>query len=286
MKLTDLMIVAVLAASPAVADTEVQERARQLARSLTLIDTHVDVPYRLEEAWDDVSGATVSGDFDYPRALEGGLNVPFMSIYTPAGQRTTRRNFELANKLIDGVEALASRAPDRFMLVRSPREVQQARERGLIGLAMGMENGDPIDGKLENVAHFAQRGVRYITLAHSGSNAIADSSFDPARPNGGLSEFGREVVAEMNRLGMMVDVSHLSDSAIEDVLEVSSAPVIASHSSARHFTPGFERNLSDELIRAVAAKGGVIMINFGSSFVIPEANDYLVRLRAERAEYL
>lgn len=263
-----------------------QSRAQQLAQKYVLIDTHVDVPYRLEEHWEDVTAATAHGDFDYPRAVAGGLNIPFMSIYTPGGLSSTARNYQLANRLIDGVEALVGRAPDKFMLVRSTADVDTAMERGLIGLAMGMENGSPIDGRLENVAHFARRGIRYITLAHSHSNAISDSSFDQARPNGGLSDFGRQVVSEMNRLGVMVDVSHLSDEAIIDVLEVSKAPVIASHSSARHFTPGFERNLSDELIRAIADKGGVVQINFGSSFIIPEANRILNEFRADLAAYL
>jgi membrane dipeptidase len=261
-------------------------RALELVRSYPLIDTHVDVPYRIHEKWADVTQSTADGEFDYPRAQAGGLDIPFMSIYTPPELEATGGAFQLANELIDSVEALVGRAPDRFMLVYSPAEAQAAFEQGRIGLALGMENGSPIEGKLENVAYFAKRGIRYITLAHSLSNHISDSSFDTARPNGGLSDFGREVVREMNRQGVMVDLSHLSDEAIHDVLEVSAAPVIASHSSARTLTPGFERNISDELIQGVAAGGGVVMINFGSSFITPEANAYLVRILAERKAYL
>lgn len=260
--------------------------AVELTRKYPLVDTHIDVPYRIHETWADVTRATSDGEFDYPRARAGGLDLPFMSIYTPAELEHSGGSFQLANELIDSVEALAGRAPDRFTMVYSVRDAEAAFKQGKIGLALGMENGSPIEGNLANVAYFAKRGVRYITLAHSESNHISDSSFDEARPNGGLSDFGREVVREMNRLGVMVDVSHLSDEAIRDVLEVSEAPVIASHSSARHLTPGFERNISDELIKAVAEKGGVVMINFGSSFIIPEANDYLVQIRAERATFL
>lgn len=262
------------------------EQARELTQRYPLIDTHVDVPYRLKESWDDVTVATETGDFDYPRARAGGLDIPFMSIYTPGGLSDTATNYQLANQLIDSVEALVARAPGKFMLVRSTQDVDVAMRKGLIGLAMGMENGSPINGELTNVAHFAQRGIRYITLAHSHSNDISDSSFDQARPNGGLSEFGRAVVAEMNRLGVLVDVSHLSDEAIRDVLEVSRAPVIASHSSTRHFTPGFERNLSDELIEAIAEKGGVVHINFGSAFVNVEATEALVKFIGARRQYL
>lgn len=262
------------------------QAASDLVAKYPLIDTHIDVPYRIQEKWADVTRAAPDGQFDYPRAKAGGLDIPFMSIYTPASLEQAGGAFQLANLLIDGVEAIVTRAPDRFMMVHSTPDVDAARAQGKIGLALGMENGSPLEGKLEHVAHFAQRGIRYITLAHSLSNHLSDSSFDTARPNGGLSAFGREVVGEMNRLGVMVDVSHLSDEAFYQVLEVSRAPVIASHSSLRHFVPGFERNMSDDMIRALAENGGVIQINFGSSFITPEANEYLVRILSERKAYL
>jgi membrane dipeptidase len=253
------------------ADTSLADTAATVARKGMMVDTHIDVPYRLEEEWQDVTGHTEDGDFDYERARQGGLDIPFMSIYTPAESEEEGTSHQLANTLIDGVEALVGRAPDKFMLVKTPDQAVQAHREGRIGLAMGMENGSPIDGKLENVRFFKDRGVSYITLAHSLSNHLSDSSYDEQRKWNGLSPFGREVVAEMNRLGVMVDVSHLSDDAFWQVLEISKVPVIASHSSARHFTPGWERNMSDEMIRAMAEKGGVIQINFGSSFITDEA---------------
>jgi len=137
--------------------------------------------------------------------------------------------------------------------------------------------GSPLAGDLDNVRHFYDRGIRYITLAHGKSNLIADSSYDDNRQWQGLSDFGIDVVREMNRLGIMVDVSHLSDDAFWQVLDITAAPVIASHSSARHFTPGFERNMSDPMIEALAGNGGVIMINFGSSFLTETANAYSTR---------
>lgn len=242
-------------------------RAEQIAKSTIIADTHVDVPYRLDEHYEDVSQATEKGDFDYPRALAGGLNAPFMSIYTPAELEQEGGAKAKADALIDLVEKMVAGAPDKFAIATSWADVEQQFEQGLISLPLGMENGSPIEGDLANVAHFYDRGVRYITLAHSLSNHLSDSSYDTNKPAGGLTDFGREVVSEMNRLGMMVDVSHLSDEAFYDVLEVSSKPVIASHSSARHFTPGFERNMSDDMIEALAANGGVIFVNFGSSFV-------------------
>jgi membrane dipeptidase len=145
--------------------------------------------------------------------------------------------------------------------------VKQNFVNGIISLPMGMENGTPIEGNLKNLKYFYNRGIRYITLAHSKNNHICDSSYDEERKWNGLSPFGTEVVEEMNRLGIIVDVSHLSDSAFYDVIRTSSAPVIASHSSCRHFTPGWERNMNDEMIKTLAYHGGVIMINFGSSFL-------------------
>lgn len=253
------------------------QRAQELVQRLHLVDTHVDVPYRLEDQWEDVTRGTAEGNFDLPRARTGGLNTPFMSVYTPASEEIRGTAFALANRLIDTVEALAGRDPENFVMVRSVADAELAFSTGKIGLALGMENGAPLEGKLDNVVHFYERGVRYITLAHSESNHLSDASYDDKRIWDGLSPFGREVVVEMNRVGMMVDVSHLSDDAIRDVLDASDAPVIASHSSARHFTPGFERNLSDELIRAIAAAGGVVMINFGSSFITAEANAWFDR---------
>ena len=251
-------------------------KAQELAHRHILIDTHIDVPYRLAEKYEDVTQATEDGDFDYPRAKAGGLDVPFMSIYTPAEYefeepgKATRH----AERMIDFVTDIVARAPDKFMLVTSPDEAEAAHAAGRIGLAMGMENGAPIAGDLRLLKHFYDRGIRYITLAHSKANHIADSSYDENRPNGGLSPFGEKVVREMNALGIMVDVSHISDDAFWDVLRITSAPPIASHSSARHFTPGFERNMSDEMIKALAEAGGVIMINFGSAFLTEEANRY------------
>lgn len=251
-----------------------QDPGREIALSSIIVDTHIDVPYRLNEEWADISQATEDGDFDYPRARAGGLNVAFMSIYTPAELAAEGGSKELADKLIDMVEGIVSASPDKFAMAYSPADVERQFADGLISLPMGMENGSPLEGDLANLAHFHERGIRYITLAHSKWNALSDSSYDDDKHWGGLSDFGKQVVVEMNRLGIMVDVSHISDQAFDDVIETSKAPVIASHSSARHFTPGWERNMSDDMIRRLADKDGVIMISFGSSFVTEEAWKY------------
>ncbi len=267
-------------------DAAAQSDPEEFAQSILVVDTHVDVPYRLRDKWDDVTAATESGDFDFPRARKGGLDVPFMSIYTPASSEDDGTAHQLANELIDGMEALVGRAPDKFSMVYSAQEAKAIIDTNKIGIALGMENGAPIAGDLNNVDHFFERGVRYITLAHSKSNHISDSSFDPERPWGGLSPFGKQVVERMNKLGVMIDVSHLSDAAFFDVLEHTQSPVIASHSSLRYFTPGFERNMSDEMVKALAKNGGVIQINFGSSFITKDAHQWYVNLTAARDAHL
>ncbi|MFC0050770.1 dipeptidase [Rheinheimera tilapiae] len=254
--------------------------AQRIAQQYLLIDTHIDVPYRLQEHWEDVTQATAKGEFDYPRAKKGGLNAPFMSVYIPASYEKTGGGALLANQLIDSMEALVGRAPDKFAMAYRSDDLAVQFKQGKISLALGMENGTPINGKIENLRHFYQRGIRYITLAHSESNHIADSSYDLRRPHKGLSPFGEQVVAEMNKLGMMIDISHVSDAAFYKVLSLTKAPVIASHSSLRAFVPGFERNMDDKMIQALAKNGGVIQINFGSSFVISQANQWGLQFKA------
>jgi membrane dipeptidase len=149
-----------------------------------------------------------------------------------------------------------------------------------------MENGSPIDGDLDNLRYFYDRGIRYLSLCHGSNNHLSDSSYDETSKWNGISEFGAEVITELNRLGIMVDVSHVSDEAFWQILDVTEVPVIASHSSARHFTPGFERNMSDEMIVALAENGGVIQINFGSMFVSEAALEYSRARMAAGKQYL
>jgi membrane dipeptidase len=221
-----------------------EQRAQELAQKLIIIDTHIDAPYRLTEEDADIGEATEGGDFDHPRAVAGGLNVPFMSIYVPASYQETGGARQLADELIDMVEGVVERHPNKFALASTVEQVRSEVDNGKMVLAMG-----------------------YITLTHSKSNEICDSSYDEERQWDGLSPFGREVVAEMNRVGVMVDISHVTDDAARQAIALSTAPVIASHSSCRRFTPDWERNVSDELIRLIAANGGVVQVNFGSGFV-------------------
>lgn len=267
-------------------DPAVMERARALTQEHIIVDGHIDVPYRLSHFTEDVSDATFGGDFDYPRAIEGGLNAPFMSIYIPSvRQLVPGAPRALADSLIDMVEGWVNNAPEKFAIATSVADVRAQKGAGLVSLPLGMENGAPIDS-LADLEHFYDRGIRYITLTHARDNQISDSSYDSTKTWGGLSPFGEEVVDEMNRLGIIVDVSHLTDSTIFQVLRRSRAPVFASHSSARHFTPGWQRNMSDALIRALAARDGVILISFGSSFLKNEYREQSQALGARIDAYL
>lgn len=256
-------------------DEERLKVAKEIAKSTIMVDGHVDLPYRmkvggftLQREILDVSVRTPDGNFDFPRSKEGGLDAPFMSIYIPASnQAVPGASKALADSLILMTERLAKTFPDKFAMAYSPSDIEANFAKGLISLPMGMENGAGIEDNLTNVEYFHKRGIRYITLTHGKDNLIGDASYDTTGTHGGLSEFGIQVVAEMNRVGIMVDLSHVSDNTFRDALAITKVPVIASHSSVRKFTPGFERNMSDELIQAMAKNGGVMMINFGGSFI-------------------
>ncbi|RIW16347.1 membrane dipeptidase [Algoriphagus lacus] len=256
-------------------DEERLKAATEIARSTIMVDGHVDLPYRmkvggftLQREILDVSVRTPDGNFDFPRSKEGGLDAPFMSIYIPAvNQKIPGASKALADSLILMTERLASAFPDKFAMAYSPADIEANFAKGLISLPMGMENGAGIEDDLANLEYFHKRGIRYITLTHGTDNLIGDASYDTTGTHGGLSPFGEEVVREMNRVGIMVDLSHVSDNTFKDALAITKVPVIASHSSVRKFTPGFERNMSDELIQAMAKNGGVMMINFGGSFI-------------------
>ena len=266
-------------------EEEIRHIADSLAQACIIVDGHVDLPYRLnirnfrlEREYLGIPVSTPEGDFDFVRARKGGLDAPFMSIYIPSSyQQQPDMGKGLANRLIDMVAGIAEAIPDKFALARTPAEIEANTAAGKVSLPMGMENGAPVGNDLSNVQYFFDRGIRYITLTHGKDNQICDSSYDSAATWNGLSPFGEQVVSEMNKVGIMVDISHVSDSAFYDVMRITRAPAIASHSSCRYFTPGFERNMSDDMIRTLARNGGVIQINFGASFLdsVARRNDAL-----------
>ena len=259
--------------------------AEQIAQDSLILDSHIDVPYRLWRQHlegleiDDISGST-DGDFDFIRARKGGLNVPFFSIYLPASTQEDGTSHQMANELIDMVEDIVTLHPEKFILINSVADLGSITKKNIVGIALGMENGAPIQGDLSRVQYYFNRGIRYITLTHSKTNHISDSSYDENIQWHGLSEFGKNLIEEMNKVGIMVDISHVNDEAFYQAIELSQVPVIASHSSLRYFTPGFERNVDDAMLSKLAEKGGVIQINFGSSFISSRPRDYLVTMNS------
>jgi membrane dipeptidase len=254
-------------------DDQLRALADKIAHKYIITDGHVDLPYRLkiknfrlEREYLGIPISTTEGDFDYERAKKGGLSAPFMSVYIPSSYQQTGGAKQLADTLINMVRGIAAAHPDKFGIVSKPSEVESNFKKGIISFPMGMENGAPLL-ELSDVAYFRQRGISYVTLTHGKDNQICDSSYDSTATHKGLSEYGKKIVLEMNRVGIMVDISHVSDDAFYQVMALSKLPAIASHSSCRHFTPTFKRNMSDDMIKLLAKNGGVIQINFGSSFL-------------------
>lgn len=261
-------------------------QATQMAQEILILDSHLDVPFRLSNNFEDMSMLTNRGHFDYPRAVMGGLNVAFFAAFVPSDLQKKGGAKAKAEEQIDIIYQLQNKWPEKFRVIQSTSEVKKYYPSNMVLLGIGLENGAAIEDQIENVKYFFQRGVRYITLTHSKNNRICDSSFDDEKLWNGLSPFGAEVIKEMNKLGIMVDVSHVSDQAFWQIVEVSQAPIIASHSACRFFTPNFERNLDDEMIKAIARKGGVIQIAFGSFFLTQEFSQRAELIRKKVAQYI
>jgi membrane dipeptidase len=274
-------------------DEERLKVATTLAHHTILVDGHVDLPYRmkvggftLQREMLDISVRSEGGNFDYPRSKEGGLDAPFMSIYIPADYQVRGGAKALADSLIMMTERVVNSWPDKFAFAYSPDDIEKNFKAGKISLPMGIENGAALEDDLENIKYFYDKGIRYITLTHGKDNLIGDSSYDTTRTHGGLSAYGKKVVEKMNKTGIMVDISHVSDATFYDVMKISSVPVIASHSSSRHFTPGFERNMDDDMVRQLGKNKGVIMINFGGSFLDGTYNERSAEVREHIINWL
>lgn len=269
-------------------NSDFAKKANEIAHKYIITDGHVDLPYRLKaknfkltKEYMGIPIGTKEGDFDYVRAKKGGLSAPFMSIYIPSEYQINGGAKLLADSLINMIESISNAHPDKFKIAKSVSEVENNFAKGIISLPMGMENGAGIEDDLSNLAYFKNRGISYITLTHGKDNKICDSSYDTTATWNGLSPYGEKVVMEMNRLGIMVDISHVSDSAFYDVMALSKAPCIASHSGCRFFTPKFKRNMSDDMIKLLGKNGGVIQINFGSTFLDSKVPEYQNKKRDE-----
>jgi len=246
------------------------EKAKKLHFSSIVMDTHDDTTQRFLDPKFDLGARHADGSIDIPRMKEGGLDGIFFSIWIPS-KITGAEAVKRAKTQIEAVRAQVSKHPDAIVLATTAAEVRAAKKQGKIAALMGVEGGHMIGNDLAVLREFAASGVRYMTLTHSGNDEWADSSTDKAVHNG-LTDFGKDVVREMNKLGVIVDISHVADKTFYDALAVSKAPMFASHSSCRAICNA-PRNMTDQMIKDLAAKGGVIQINYHVSFLSQEFRD-------------
>lgn len=279
---------------PKLSEESFTATARAIHDRVLTVDTHCDTASRLPGGRWDIGvrhkpGQRASGKIDLPRMAEGGLDAEFFAVFVGQGESTEQgytRAKESALKTLEAVHAMCDKHRRLVGLALTPDDAYLLEKEGRRAAFIGMENGYPVGKTLSNLEEYHKLGVRYITLCHSRDNDICDSSTDRQNPEDrGLSDFGREVVAACNRLGMMVDISHASDKTFFDVLKVTKAPIIASHSSCRAICKS-PRNLSDEMIRALAGNGGVIQICFLSNYIRtpkpnPEREKALKELQAK-----
>src|SRR3954462_5430399 len=263
-----------VAALPAIAltqtgqDTPVSPHAKQLHERAIVIDSHDDTTQRLlSDKTFDIARRQNNGNIDIPRMREGGLDGLFFSIWVPSDV-TGMKAVNTANALIASVHQAVKTHPNDLMLATTAADVRRAASEHKIAALMGMEGGHMINDDLAQLRKYAADGVRYLTLTHFKNNNWADSSTDKAAHNG-LTPFGKDVVRELNKLGMMVDISHVADKTFYDVLALTKAPVIASHSSCRAIA-NHPRNMTDDMLRALAKNGGVVMINYHVAFLSEE----------------
>ena len=249
------------------AGDNISERARKLHFSSIVVDTHDDTTQLMLDAKFALGARQPKGSIDIPRMREGGLGAIFFSIWIPS-KVTGPTAVQKALQQIDAVREQVRKHPKDLVLATSAEQIRQAHKNGKIAALMGVEGGHMIDSDLGVLRKYTALGVRYMTLTHSGNDEWADSSTDKAVHNG-LTDFGKNVVREMNRLGVMVDISHVSDKTFYDALQVSGAPLLASHSSCRAICDA-PRNMSDQMMKDLAAKGGVIQINYHVGFLSQE----------------
>ncbi|HBE70053.1 MAG TPA: membrane dipeptidase [Planctomycetaceae bacterium] len=251
-----------------------QEAADIHSRSY-VFDGHNDLPWLIRQEASmsfgnfDIAQRQTDSHTDIPRLREGGVGAQFWSVYVPAHTAESGKSHQMTIEQIQIVKAMVKKYPDTFAFALTTSDIEEARKLNKIASLIGVEGGHSIENSIGKLQRLFELGARYMTLTHSDTLDWADSCSDEAK-SGGLSEFGREVVKEMNRLGMLVDISHVSPDTMQDAIDTSSAPVIFSHSSAAGIAD-HPRNVPDEILRQLPNDGGVVMVNFYSGFVVPES---------------
>ena len=255
-------------------ESELIERALSIHKKVLTLDTHADTPLRMIEPGFRMSDRhdpnETGSKVDYPRMIEGGLDAIFFAAFVAQDIRNDKGNFRAKNlcvQMIDSILSSIKQNSDVVGLALNPEDAYSLEKQGKRAIYIGIENGYPIGGDLSNIETYYKKGVRYITLVHSSNNDLADSATDPAGPeHNGISEFGSKVVKEMNRLGIMVDVSHGSDAVFYDAIKISKAPIIATHSNARSVT-NHKRNMTDDMLKLIAKNGGVVQLTMLSNYL-------------------
>ncbi|MDC2996704.1 dipeptidase [Flavobacteriaceae bacterium] len=255
-------------------ESELIERALLIHKKVLTLDTHADTPLRMIEPGFSMSDRhdpnETGSKVDYPRMIEGGLDAIFFAAFVAQDIRNDKGNFRAKNlcvQMIDSILSSIQQNSDVVGLALNPEDAYSLEKEGKRAIYIGIENGYPIGEDLSNIETYYKKGVRYITLVHSSNNDLADSATDPAGPeHNGISEFGSKVVKEMNRLGIMVDVSHGSDAVFYDAIKISKAPIIATHSNARSVT-NHKRNMTDDMLKLIAKNGGVVQLTMLSNYL-------------------
>lgn len=288
-----LVVVAAIfhsACSPGSSESDTRANAERIHQAVFSLDSHGDLPYLMSNrpdfdvsVWNDVS---TGSQIDLPRMQHGGLDGIFLAVYVGQGPRTPEGNeaaIAEGLKLFDIIHEIAEKHPEMAGIATTEAEGKALKQSGRTALFIGVENGYAIGNNIEMLKQHYDLGARYMTLSHTRNNDICDSATDTAE-HGGLSAFGIDVVREMNRLGMMIDVSHISDESFYDCLEYSQAPIVATHSSARALY-NHPRNLSDEMIKALAEKGGVLQMNMFSAYMKDDSPERMAAMEKLNGEF-
>jgi membrane dipeptidase len=269
-------------------DEELRQMAMKICDKNIILDSHIDWPEIILDDPENISEQTARGDFDLVRARKGGLDAALSVVYVSSVYDVEKGRI-MVDSMLNLISYYANTYPDKFAIALTPADVKRNFEGKRFSFIPCLENGSPVGNDIGYLKYLKDHGIAYMTLCHSRTNQISDSNFDKEHKWNGLSPEGKEIIKGLNRLGIMIDISHSTDSTVAQSVRLSEAPIIASHSSCRYFVPGLERDLPDDLIKAIAMKGGVVMVNFCTEFLdsvcMRNTDQVLVLLDSQKLTY-
>ena len=269
-------------------DEELRQMAMKICDKNIILDSHIDWPEIILDDPENISEQTARGDFDLVRARKGGLDAALSVVYVSSVYDVDKGRM-MVDSMLSLISYYANTYPDKFAIALTPADVKRNFEGKRFSFIPCLENGSPVGNDIGYLKYLKDHGIAYMTLCHSRTNQISDSNFDKEHKWNGLSPEGKEIIKGLNRLGIMIDISHSTDSTVAQSVRLSEAPIIASHSSCRYFVPGLERDLPDDLIKAIAMKGGVVMVNFCTEFLdsvcMRNTDQVLVLLDSQKLTY-